>query len=439
MSRSTAILEQIASRVIGQPLLIQPQKLSVIAHVLAGRLGLEIDQPELGLDTVERPAPLTSRFVGQTRDAASGARLPYQRTDTGAALITITGSLVNRGAWIGASSGLTSYEGIAAQIRAAMADSKVKELFLDLNTPGGEATGAFELADLVRAANATKPVTAFVNGLAASAGYLIASGAGRIVSVPSGLAGSIGVVMMHADYSEALQKAGIKPTFVFSGDHKVDGNPYEPLAKDVKERLQAEVDTMREEFVQAVAQGRGNRLSAKAARDTEAALYTAKEAKEIGLVDDLASFDAVFDEMNRTAGSTGRSPARRASMNFTQADLDAAQAEGHKAGLEAGKAEGNAAGLKAGAEAERARIKGIVQHAEAEGRTGLAAHYAYDTSASIDEAGAALKAAPKTGSLAVRVTSEGAPMHVAEDVKDRKATTISPASIYASRAAAAKA
>ena len=142
--------------------------------------------------------------MGTGYDRQTGARLPYVRTDNGAALITVTGSLVNRGAWIGANSGLTSYEGIAAQIRAAMADPKVTSLVLDPDTGGGEATGAFELADLMAQANANKPVTGFVNGMAASAGYMIASGAGRIVSVPSGLTGSIGVMMLHVDRSRQL-------------------------------------------------------------------------------------------------------------------------------------------------------------------------------------------------------------------------------------------
>ncbi len=243
--------------------------------------------------------------------------MPYARTDASAAIVTVTGSLVNCGAWIGASSGLTSYEGIAAQLRAAMADPKVSSILLDLNTPGGEATGAFELAALVRQANAAKPVNAFINGIAASAGYLMASGAGRIASVPTGITGSIGVVMMQADYSRALEKAGITPTLIYAGKRKVDGNPYRPLDADTKARLQAEVDAMREDFVQLVAKGHGRRTSAKAVRGTEAAVFTGKDALAAGLVDELMSFDALYDTMNRSAGITrpaGKPQGRRLTM-----------------------------------------------------------------------------------------------------------------------------
>ncbi len=88
---------------------------------------------------------------------------------------------------------------------------------------------------------------------------MIASGAGRIVSVPLGVTGSIGVVMTHADYSRKLDRVGITPTLIHSGQQKVDGNAYQPLDADTKARLQAEVDGLREDFVQLVARGRAVR------------------------------------------------------------------------------------------------------------------------------------------------------------------------------------
>jgi capsid assembly protease len=207
---STNLLHHVADRVINRPLLILPDKLAIIAQVLAGRIA--IDATPL--------SPEASRFAGASRNGQ-----PYRVTDGGVAIITITGSLVNRGAWVGASSGLTSYEGIAHQIESAARDPKVKAIILDMDSPGGEAAGAFETAALVRAVNAVKPTYAAINGMAASAAYALASGARAIVSMPSGLAGSIGVVMLHADYSRALDRAGITPTLIHAGAHKVDGSP----------------------------------------------------------------------------------------------------------------------------------------------------------------------------------------------------------------------
>jgi len=82
---------------------------------------------------------------------------PYAVVD-GIAVIEISGTLVHRGAWIGQSSGLTSYEGIAAQLQTALADPGVRGIALEIDSFGGEVAGAFDLADRIRAARAQKPV-----------------------------------------------------------------------------------------------------------------------------------------------------------------------------------------------------------------------------------------------------------------------------------------
>ncbi len=121
-------LMHIADRVLGRPLLMHPGKVEVILHVLEGRI-------PLGDASLAPLSPDASRFVGQ----ASASRT--FRVEGGVGIVSVIGSLVNRGAWIGASSGLTSYEGLAKQLTDAAADPKVKAIMLDLDSPGGEATG----------------------------------------------------------------------------------------------------------------------------------------------------------------------------------------------------------------------------------------------------------------------------------------------------------
>jgi len=89
-----------------------------------------------------------------------------------------------------------------------------RSIVLDMDSPGGEAVGAFEAADAVRAAALSKEVVGVVNGMAASAAYAIASAATRIVTTSSGISGSIGVVMLHANYSNKMHQAGIVPTLI---------------------------------------------------------------------------------------------------------------------------------------------------------------------------------------------------------------------------------
>lgn len=331
-------LIHIADRVLNRPLLITPDKASVILSVLSGRIG--VAQPE------------ASRFEGEhevvrNEDGSTKGITPF-RVKGGVGIITITGSLVNRGAWLGASSGLTSYEGIAYQLKAAEANDQVHSVILDLHTPGGEAVGAFETGDLVRSLAAKKRTVAVVNGMAASAGYAIASGASEIVTTQTGVSGSIGVVMLHADFSRKLANEGIAPSLIFAGAHKVDGNPFEPLGAEVKADLQAEVLAFYDLFLANVAKGRGARLSAKAARATEARTFIGQAAVDAGIADTVGSFESVLAELSRVPkGGRTTSPNRRLSMS----ENSGAPAAEHDAGIP--KAEHDAA-IKAASETARA-------------------------------------------------------------------------------------
>jgi len=150
-------LLHIADRVLNRPLMIHPDKLTVIASVLDGRIGIDgtfLGAPEA--EQLKKLAPGSSRFVGSfepndPKNPTAG-RKPYRTTADGIAIIPIMGSLVNRGAWIGAFSGIQSYEGLKYQLAAAAADPKVTSIILDMDSPGGEAVGAFEAGDAVAAA-----------------------------------------------------------------------------------------------------------------------------------------------------------------------------------------------------------------------------------------------------------------------------------------------
>ena len=432
---SNTFLLRIADRVLNRPLLILPDKLAIITEVLSGRIGVEgirsefaaLEPDGAALTDLEFMKPKGSRFVGDAAEVDDRGRpvvkLPYRRTADGTAIVTITGSLVNRGAWIGAQSGMTSYEGITHQVQSALRDPKVKNIILDIDSPGGEAVGAMETSAMIREANKTKPVYAMVNGMAASAAYAIAAGAKAIYSTESGLAGSIGVVLMHADYSRAVDRAGITPTLIHAGAHKVDGNPYTPLSGAVKSDLQAEVDRFYELFIDTVAAGRGKRLNAKAARATEARTFIGHAAKEIGLVDDIGSFADLLGSLPKAASRGTKGTQNMLHMHSDEDILkakaegkDEGMAEGRKAGHELGFAEGRAQGLKegheagiaegtkAGATAERERIKAILGHPEAVGREASAQHLALNTSMSVEDAAGVLLGVSKTSSISSRAT-----------------------------------
>lgn len=337
-------LIHIADRVLNRPLLVTRDKAQVILQVLAGRIGIN--------------SPEASRFEGSQyeRDADGNIRGRPYKVANGVGIITITGSLVNRGAWIGASSGLTSYEGIQHQLKTAMRDDTVRSVILDIHSPGGEAVGAFETAAMVRKLAAEKRTVAIVNGLMASAAYAIGSGAGEIVTTETGVSGSIGVVLLHADFSKNLANEGIDPTLIFAGAHKVDGNPFEPLPDEVRADMQSEVNAFYDLFLKTVAQGRGGRTSVEDARNTEARVFIGEAAVKAKLADRVGTFEGVLEEFTQGAQSgratvqqrrlsmdtTKETPGAEATAGITQADLDTA--------VEAAKAEGREEGATAATE-----------------------------------------------------------------------------------------
>jgi signal peptide peptidase SppA len=390
-------LLRLSDRLLNTPLLIHPAKAQIILGVLSGRIGLEA-----GLLNVEEGAegPDASRFVGSTRRGDGSASLA--RTVDGVAIVPVLDTLVNRGAWLDSRSGLTSYEGIAAQLRDAGQDPEVRSVLLDISSPGGEAAGMAGLADLVRQVRDTKPVTAFVNDMAASAAYGIASAASEVVISPTSTVGSIGVVMLHADRSGELAAQGVKPTLIFAGSHKVDGNPFEPLSDAVRADLQASVDAHYRQFLDTVAAGRGRKLTADMARATEARTFIGTEAISLGLADRIASFDEVLASLSPTTRPSGRN-ARKGGISMSTDEIvpvpeAAAEPVRESARLEALASQPAARldeAIAAARTEERARIRAIVNCDGAAGREKQALMLATETALSIVEAEKILTASPK--------------------------------------------
>lgn len=317
---------------------------------------------------------------------------PFAFAD-GMAYIPVRGTLINRST--ASYSFLTGYKGIEQRISAAVADPDVRGIVLDVDSYGGEAAGCFECAAVVQAARAVKPVLAVVDSNAYSAGYAVAAAATRVSLVPSGGAGSIGVVTMHVDMSKALADAGYKVTFIAAGDHKTDGNPYEPLPAAVKASIQARIDDRYSAFVAHVAQARG--ISEQAVRDTQAATFGATDALALGLV------DAVVPAPEALAAFRDSLPASAGSAFFMEQTMSDPVNTAAPEALATAKAD------------ERARCKSILTSAEAEGRGDLASHLAFESDLTADQAVAMLGKAPKAAAQAAPTTATANPFAAAMD------------------------
>ena len=269
------MLPHLATRLYNTPLLIQRAKLDAILAVLGERVGWPVPQAQ-----TQVPIP---------------ALRPSVEATPGIAVIPVHGSLVRRSLGVEAASGLTSYADIARQLDLALVDPGAQGILLDVDSPGGEAGGVFELGERVRAVNAVKPVWAVAADSAFSAAYAIVCGASRVIVSRTGGVGSIGVIALHVDQSLRDAQDGYRFTAIFAGDCKNDFSPHAPLSDTAASRLQAEVDRLYGLFVAHVAGLRG--LSEDAVRATEAGLFFGPEAVQSGLADAEGGLETALLEM----------------------------------------------------------------------------------------------------------------------------------------------
>lgn len=308
---------------------------------------------------------------------------PYKVRD-GILVIPVKGVLLNDfpytvGGWA------TGYTYINKAFQRGMDDPEVKGIAFHLHTPGGDVAGNFDMVDSMYSRKGKKPIRAYATDAAYSAGYSIASVADRIYVSRTGGVGSIGVVTMHLDASAAVEKAGYKITFIHAGKHKVDGNAYEALRPEVRDRIQARIDNLYGQFVSTVARNRPV-LTEAAIRETEALTYSADDAIDVKLADEKAK---PIDEA--LAAFAAELSSKNGSITMSTKDNSAAD---NTAAVESARQEGLTQGRKEGADTERARIGAILGSDEAKGRDSLAQHFAFKTGMSAEDAKAALAAAP---------------------------------------------
>lgn len=313
----------------------------------------------------------------------SGEEKPFAYAN-GIAFIPVSGLLINRFSrswgWV------TGYNYIREMLNAALVDPDVKSIVFDCNSGGGEVSGCFELCAEIRASREVKPSLAVVDSAAYSACYAVASSASKMVVTPSGGVGSIGVVAMHIDYSKWLSEVGIKVTFIYSGDHKVDGNAYEPLPEPVRKSIQGRVDAIRTEFVSLVSENRG--IDTQVVFDTQAKCFTASEGLDLGLVDAITTpIEAVRAFVSELSGSV--TIQEKTEMN--EAETKSGDANPNPT---ASATTVDAAAVKA---AERERIKAITGHESAKDKQVLANHLALNTELSVEQAAQILAAAAPEG------------------------------------------
>lgn len=272
----------LAQRLFNTPLAITPGKAEVVMAALAERMGIAHVQRGVQMmedDDYDYNAPGDNPRAGY--DVVAGA-----------AIVKVAGTLVQKLGTLRPYSGMTGYDGIRQNFLTALADPKVEAIVLDIDSPGGEVAGCFDLVDTIYQARGTKPVRAILSESAFSAAYAIGSAADRIYVPRTGGTGSVGVIWMHVDWSKALDAAGFKVTILTHGDRKADGHPEIALSPEAQARFQEQIDTMGELFVETVARNRS--IPAEQVRAMQAVTYLGAAGVTQGLADGVMAPDAAF-------------------------------------------------------------------------------------------------------------------------------------------------
>jgi protease-4 len=183
-------------------------------------------------------------------------------------------------------------------------NEKVKAIVLRIDSPGGGVGPAQEIFAEVKKARKEKKVLVSMGSVAASGGYYIACGADKILANPGSITGSIGVIVESLNVEELLRKLGLRSMVVKSGKHKDLGSPLRPMTTEERKLLQGVIDSVHEQFIRAVAEGRNLPLE-KVRELADGRIFSGEQAQELGLVDELGNLEDTLAMAATLAGIRG--------------------------------------------------------------------------------------------------------------------------------------
>lgn len=222
------------------------------------------------------------------------------------AVINVCGTLMKQASSFSSSCSTVM---LRQQIRDLSKDGNVHGIMLVIESPGGTVAGTRELAQEITKAKESKPVWAYCEDLTASAAYWIASQCDRVEANSTSLVGSIGTYCVVTDSSAAAEKAGFTVHVIRAGEFKGAGTPGTQITEQHIEQASGQVQKLNSFFLDAVQTGR-NLSKERVSEIADGRVHVASEAKSMGLIDDVSSFE---DYLNRFFVSLG-TPARPASQ-----------------------------------------------------------------------------------------------------------------------------
>lgn len=190
---------------------------------------------------------------------------------------------------------------VVAQIEAAEQNDAVQGVLFEINSPGGAVAPSVEIAYAIQRLQQKKPVVVYASGIFASGGYYASIYADEIVANPGSIVGSIGVIIQGADFSGLMEKIGVKAQTMAAGKYKQAGTSNRPWSDAERAELEKVVQGTYDVFVDDVATAR-NLDPKQHATYADAHIFTAHQAKEVGLIDHVG---VMYDAKQRIIALSG--------------------------------------------------------------------------------------------------------------------------------------
>ncbi len=193
---------------------------------------------------------------------------------------------------------------ILSELVSFKEDNDISAVIIRINSPGGAVAPSQEIYREIRKTSQTKKVVASLGSVAASGGYYIAAATDHIMANPGTITGSIGVIVEFIQIQELLDKIGVGFEVLKSGEFKDIGSPHRKLTPQDKALIQSLIGDIQEQFVKAVAEGRG--LPVEKVREiADGRVFSGEKAKALGLVDELGNFQDAVEITKEMAGIRG--------------------------------------------------------------------------------------------------------------------------------------
>ena len=244
------------------------------------------------------------------------ARLATTRNDV--AIIPVSGPIFKYANMFTMISGGSSLQILMRDFNTALENSDIKNIILNIDSPGGEVNGVSEFANAIYDARSKKNIIAYVGGLGASAAYWIASSASQIIVDETAQVGSIGVVASYIDDSERMAKEGVKEIEIISSTSP-NKRP-NPASEDGRTVIQARVDAIQEVFVETVARNRGVTVETVLEDFGKGDVLIGKNAVQAGLADRLGSLEGIIETLSIKQKETAKMSTKNDAASYTTAE-----------------------------------------------------------------------------------------------------------------------